>query len=189
MVWEMLDPLLKNYENLLLRVDTHVRTIAETYRDQISCKKGCDACCRFLNLFPVEAFSLSRAFLALPGHARDRATERVSAGKDHCPLLVDGACLLYAERPVICRTHGFPLYLEKQGQAMVDFCPENFKGMTELPKDAMLDLNQLNTLLTAVNQHFIAHIDTALPDRIPVSQALFLCRDIETDTEPGTQHS
>ncbi len=57
---------------------------------------------------------------------------------------------------------------------MVDFCPENFKGIQEIPKSALLDIDQLNTLLTAVNQNFIAHLDTDLPDRIPVSDALQL---------------
>ncbi|MCG8635673.1 MAG: YkgJ family cysteine cluster protein [Desulfobacterales bacterium] len=175
---DALDLLLKNYNDLLERVDTHVKMVTERYRDHIACKKGCDACCRFLNLFPVEAFALSRAFLALPETDQARILEQIEREEDKCPLLINRACLLYKARPVICRTHGFPLYLQKEEGPMVDFCPENFKGMTELPKEAMMNLDKLNTLLTAVNQHFMANVEADLPDRIPVSQALFLCRGL-----------
>ncbi len=170
----IVDQLFKNYNALLQRITAHTSTIMDHLGDCIACKKGCDDCCRFLTLFPVEAFALSRAFAALPEEDRERVISQVRAGDDACPLLVDHICMVYQARPVICRTHGFPIYLEKDGDAMVDFCPENFKGIQEIPKSALLDIDQLNTLLTAVNQNFIAHLDTDLPDRIPVSDALQL---------------
>ena len=64
---------------------------------------------------------------------------------------------------------------------MVDFCPLNFKGMTQMSKEALLDLDQLNTLLIAVNKHFISQIDADLPDRISVSEALDLWQAFEPD--------
>ena len=91
-----------------------------------------------------------------------------------CPLLVDHVCMVYEARPIICRTHGYPLYMEKEGRAMVDFCPKNFKGVKKLDRADMLDLDRMNTLLTAVNNHFIACFEDGLPDRIPVDQALEL---------------
>lgn len=168
------DELFKNYATLLSRVDAHIAQIMETQGSHIACKKGCDDCCRFLNLFPVEAFSLSRAFAALPEKKQNRILDKAKQGEDQCPLLIDHVCMLYPARPVICRTHGFPIYMKKEGEVMVDFCPENFKGMTSLPREAMLDLDQLNTLLSAVNQHFLDNLDADLPERIPVSRALTL---------------
>ncbi|WDP85649.1 MAG: YkgJ family cysteine cluster protein [Desulfobacter sp.] len=185
---EILDPLLKNYTDLLSRVDVHIQQVAARYSDQIACHRGCDSCCRFLTLFPVEAFALSRAFECLDKSAQKKVEKRLqliekSGDKEpeNCPLLVDRICLIYPARPVICRTHGLPLYIKKDGKALVDFCPENFKNMTSFPKDALINLDQLNTLLTAVNKHFTASVDADLPDRIPVSQALFLCRDMIED--------
>ena len=182
---EILDQLLKNYTDLIKRVDAHIKQVADAYPDEITCHKGCDSCCRFLTLFPVEAFALSRAFVALPNTDQEKIVESIESMEEsgdnepeHCPLLIDKICLLYPARPVICRTHGFPLYLEKDGEGLVDFCPENFKGMTSLPKDALINLDQLNTLLTAVNKHFTTSIDGDIPDRIPISHALFLCQDI-----------
>ncbi len=172
------DELFQNYTTLLARVDAHIAKVLKTQAQQITCKKGCDDCCRFLNLFPVEAFALSRAFKALPEKDQNRIQKKAEQGEDQCPLLIDHICMLYQARPVICRTHGFPIYMNKKGDVMVDFCPENFKGMTGLPKEVMLDLDQLNTLLSTVNQHFLGNLDADLPDRIPVSQALTLWDDL-----------
>jgi len=166
------DTLFKNYTDLVTRVDAHIAKVMETHGAQIACKKGCDDCCRFLNLFPVEAFALSKAFSSLPEKDQAQIIEKADQREDQCPLLIDHVCILYPVRPVICRTHGLPIYMEKDGEAMVDFCPQNFTGITELPKDAMLNIDQLNTLLSAVNQHFISNIDGDLPDRIPMSMAL-----------------
>ncbi len=173
--------LFKNYNDLLARVDTHIANIMETQGDQIACKKGCDDCCRFLNLFPVEAFALSRAFKALPKQEQDLILKKAQQDADQCPLLINHVCMLYPVRPVICRTHGFPIYMKKQEEVMVDFCPENFKGISELPKNILLDLDQLNTLLTAVNRHFTAQLEADLPERIPVSQALKLWEALTID--------
>ena len=64
--------------------------------------------------------------------------------------------------------------MEKDGKAVVDFCPRNFKGIKKLERSDMLDLDRMNTLLTAVNNHFINCFEDGLPDRIPVDQALEL---------------
>jgi Fe-S-cluster containining protein len=176
-----LDDLFKNYTDLLARVDAHIAEVMKTHEPHIACKKGCDDCCRFLNLFPVEAFALSRAFEALEESHRAKVLEQMETAPDRCPLLVNHVCMLYPARPIICRTHGFPIYMEKEGELMVDFCPENFKDLTTLPKEVLLDLDQLNILLTAVNQHFIAHFDGDLPDRIPVSQALDLWSSLDME--------
>lgn len=172
--------LLKNYDDLLARIDSHVAGVTTEFTSHIACRKGCDGCCKSLTLFPVEALALSRSFSTL--RPADQARVLEAAPEDgRCPLLKGHACMLYEARPIICRTHGLPIYMEKDGHPMVDFCPENFKGVKELPKEALLDLDQLNALLTAVNQHFLSRINSDLPDRIPVSQALLLCREMEGD--------
>lgn len=82
------------------------------------CRKGCDACCRNLAAVPVltepEWLRLRNAIAELPPDARDAAVGRVlalSPGQRPltCPLLDtgSGACLVYAARPVACRTYGF----------------------------------------------------------------------------------
>ena len=186
----ILDALLENYTALLERIDSHTQRVADDFKGQLACRKGCDSCCRFLTLFPVEALALGRAFERLSPADRARIEENIGEQEQNdpaeeraCPLLIDRACMLYGARPVICRTHGFPLYMEKDGEAMVDFCPKNFKETESLPKEALLSLEQLNTTLSAVNTHFISLLEGSLPERIPVSQAIYLCRDLEPDSD------
>lgn len=166
---------LKNYRALLGQVDAHIKRVETTYSDQIVCKKGCDSCCRFLTLFPVEAFALASAFLEMNKSDQDivrAALEKTTTG---CPLLINHQCLLYTARPIICRTHGYPLYFKKKGETLVDFCPKNFKGVTSFPKESLLNLEQLNTLLVAINNQFLESIKTKpFADRIPMSRALLL---------------
>ena len=173
---ETIHALLENYSALVRRVDEHVRNLEKQYKGNISCKKGCDDCCRFLTLFPVEAFAIAAAFSQLPSEDVE-AVRKACEDEDRCPLLLDHQCRLYPARPVICRTHGFPIYMEEEGNARVDFCPENFQGIKDFPREALLDLNQLNTVLTAVNSHFLQSVEGELPERIPISQALFLFLD------------
>ncbi len=165
--------LLDNYRALVRRADDHARAVFTRYGSHMACQKGCDDCCRFLSLFPVEAAALSAAFLELPPESR-ALIETACAQDTECPLLHNHECLLYAARPLICRTHGLPVCFKEQDSLKVDFCPENFKDLTKLPGDALLDLDQLNTTLAAVNALFLNSIDADLPDRIPISQALFL---------------
>ena len=137
-------------------MDEHIQRLARVHKDRLACKKGCDACCRHLSLFPVEAFALSRAFSHLEAPCREKILEQAQQTDLQCPLLVDHVCMVYEARPIICRTHGYPLYMEKEGRPMVDFCPKNFKGVKKLDRADMLDLDRMNTLLTAVNNHFTA---------------------------------
>ena len=178
MTEHVLDNLLENYTDLITRVDEHIHRLAFVHKDRLACKKGCDVCCRHLSLFPVEAFALSRAFSRLDVPCRERILEQAQRTGRECPLLVDHVCMVYEARPIICRTHGYPLYMEKEGRAMVDFCPKNFKGVKKLDHSDMLDLDRMNTLLIAVNNHFIACFEDELPGRIPVDQALELYQDL-----------
>jgi Fe-S-cluster containining protein len=173
--------ILKNYTALLKRVDGHIRHIEKKYAADIVCKKGCDTCCKFLTLFPVEAFAISAAFIKLPKKTQAAVLEILKTKDDVCPLLIDRSCVLYPARPIICRTHGYPIYMERDGKSFVDFCPENFKGMTSFPKDALISIEPLNTLLIAVNRHFLDCIeaDPSFPERIPMSKALFILNEID----------
>lgn len=171
---------LQNYRTLLERVDAHIQKVEKLFPDQIACKKGCDSCCRFLSLFPVEALSISDAYSRLPENIKQKIAQQLEHHKEDCPLLIDHACILYPARPIICRTHGFPIFMEKDHQVSIDYCPKNFKLITSFPKETLLSIEQLNEMLIAVNQHFLSCVetDTELLDRIPVSQALFILNKI-----------
>jgi len=171
-----MEDLLDNYYRMVARVDALCRGIRDVLSDRITCSEGCSSCCTAITLFPVEAAALNAALEALP-EARQAAVRRhvaVRAGGERCPLLEDQRCLLYDARPIICRTHGFPIVYTEGSERKVDCCPLNL-GEAEQPLSgsAIIDLDRLNTLLVAVNALFLSHADaTDQPERLTIAEAL-----------------
>jgi Fe-S-cluster containining protein len=170
--------ILRNYRNLVDKVDGLCRGIENEYLENIACRRGCDGCCRHISLFPVEALSLAQALRELPEtlatHIRGKA--RAASPDGPCPLLEDGACLLYPSRPIICRTHGLPILTREYGKPAIDFCAKNFKGIESLPGHAVIDLDLLNTSLAAINALFVAQFSNFPPDkeRLTIAEAILL---------------
>jgi Fe-S-cluster containining protein len=171
--------LLQNYKNFVDRVNALCRNIEKEYFEQIACRKGCDACCRHISLFPVEAVNLALALRQLPESQMSHILEKArSASPDGpCPLLEQGACLLYSARPIICRTHGLPILTREHDKPTVDFCPKNFKGVASLPGNAVIELDLLNTTLAAINALFVTEFpgpDKPEKERLSIAEALLL---------------
>jgi len=146
---------LVNYHAFLERIDRLCAKIAAEFAGEILCRAGCSGCCRHLNLFPVEAASLANAVGKLSQEIRDLLAGRADWQEEGlCPLLQDDCCLVYKDRPVICRTHGLPLLADVEGEKRVDFCEENFRGVTSLSGDMVIDLDTLNRTLVAINGRF-----------------------------------
>ena len=99
-------------------IDARVASIRENRPDWL-CGKGCDHCCRRLAEIPqltAAEWDLLKEGLAglAPDHLREigrkmAALAEQSARPVVCPLLdeTSGACPVYAQRPVACRTYGF----------------------------------------------------------------------------------
>jgi Fe-S-cluster containining protein len=86
------------------------------------CRKGCDHCCRHLAAEPeltaAEWLLLRQGIDALPPEVRARVEAGIRALRGAarpivCPMLdeTSGACLVYDQRPIACRTYGF--YVER----------------------------------------------------------------------------
>jgi len=173
-----------NYLSLLSRVDQLCGEITAQFAGQISCRAGCSGCCRHLALFPVESANLLKAVRKLPDEIKMTLSDRIHWPADGpCPLLIDGCCTVYHDRPVICRTHGLPLLTEVDGRRTVDCCPENFKEAESLPGSAVINLETLNSALVAINALFITESDDDRfkgKDRFNIADVIIL----STEQEP-----
>jgi Fe-S-cluster containining protein len=99
-------------------IDIRVHTIRQHQPDWL-CSKGCDTCCRRLAEIPqlteAEWRLLQEGLNALaPAHLEEirektKALANQTSRPIICPMLDPGtgACPVYAQRPVACRTYGF----------------------------------------------------------------------------------
>lgn len=165
---------LENYRALIARIDLLLSQTTAKFASHIACRPGCDACCRHLTVSAVEAAAITCAFKELdPAAALLIRHQAAAAGvSSPCPLLHEGRCLIYHARPIICRTHGLPILIRQEAGTRVDFCPENFRGLTSIPGSAVLDLERLNATLTAINALYLETFPG--PERLELSQALLM---------------
>ena len=145
------------YRALLAKLDSHAKRLLARYRGHIACSEGCAGCCSLSSVFAVEACAMVLSTGRLPAKKRwalfDRAALKTDASGEaaRCLFLLDDRCLLYDARPVICRTHGYPLLVEGR----VDYCPKNFTILRTIESSFILDLGALNTALAGINIAFL----------------------------------
>src|ERR1700680_4556691 len=127
------------------------------------CKKGCNACCYMaVAMTEPEAAMLGQAIGRKPKKPkqwafRDGLVEMAWVGKQRpCTFLQDGACSIYANRPLACRAH-------LNMGASADAC-----DMSEVRETATLNLSVLDTVYAAIcpTTH-LAELRTYFPCRRP----------------------
>jgi len=148
---------LERYRRLIAHVEAYEAALYAKYAPHIACTAGCDSCCILESVCAIEGFRMHEALrasgpaiLSLVAGNRDRADGR-------CVLLLDGRCLLYAHRPIICRTHGYPLLIEGR----VDFCRRNFTELSTIDSENIISLDALNEALARINILFMEEVDDA----------------------------
>jgi hypothetical protein len=143
---------------LRARVDRHFADAVARSPGSFACAPGCSHCCERFSVFEVEAAPIRAALEEIgrrdPG-LRERLREQGrDASSRACALLVDGRCSVYAQRPLICRSHGLPVAVpdtDDPARLRVDHCPLNFVD-GQIPRPSILVLEALNQPLAMVSQ-------------------------------------
>ena len=162
----MSDPL-RNLRALRHKLGHHTARLDQVHR--LACRRGCDGCCQTeRSVAAVEYHALERAVGALSAETRGRLAAQVDA--EHCTLLLDGACALYDERPLLCRAQGYPMAVEDRRTV----CPVSLPGvdLADLPDETLLSVDSLSAILVAVNHLFCQEEGQDPRTRTPVG-ALF----------------
>lgn len=139
------------------KVDAHFDATAERDGDAITCTAGCAQCChRRFDVFEVEAAPIRAALAALerdqPGvRARVRAQADAPTHSERCPLLVDDRCTIYAQRPLICRSHGLPVAVEDNDALHVSWCTLNYRD-GDPPSESIVLLEAINAPLAMLTE-------------------------------------
>lgn len=136
-------------------VDAAARALAHRHADRLQCRRGCHACCNDeLTVTRIEAERIRQAH-----------PELLAKGAPHpvggCAFLDgEGACRIYAERPLVCRTQGLPLQIYFEDEAgeieeRRDICPLNLEGgppLEQLADDALWLVGVHELRLSAIDE-------------------------------------
>jgi Fe-S-cluster containining protein len=136
-----------NYRVLCRYCDDYFASIKKLYPDDMSCGRGCDACCVLDSVCALEAHVLLKCL------GKKRAA-RCGAGRG-CALLRRSECVVYPVRPVICRTHGLPVSLDG-GKTARRTCAKTFAGLdlATLPRQHLFDAALVTANLMRLNVAF-----------------------------------
>jgi len=162
----------KRYEELIRKTDLFCADLVQKFDNRLQCRPGCALCCsRDIDVLPVEFYFLRSCAavsdaVKLPGNS--------SRQQDACSFLRRNHCAVYACRPIICRTHGLPLLIRSEEGEQRDCCPLNAEtlGLDTLACTDLIDLETLNTLLSAVNLLFCKQAGIDPAQKLPLSHLL-----------------
>ncbi len=158
-----------HYKKLLNDIDVLTENLHKRFSKQITCHLGCTGCCQQqLTLSKVEANFITQAIKELSIEKQNnlkqaaQAILEMRAETDACAMLDGLGCSIYEVRPVICRTHGFPISFkdEETQDTLLDVCPLNFaeEENLELGLEDTIDIDRVNLRLAAINYAYCRDI-------------------------------
>jgi Fe-S-cluster containining protein len=166
---------LDSYYAFISDLDKKIEELTFEHSEHLNCKKGCDLCCYSFRIFPVEYFAIANQLNLNTDPDKDNAIEE----KERCAFLKNGACTIYDQRPMICRTHGLPLLsMNEEGTDWeLSFCELNFTTADdeEFHDDNVLIQDSYNSMLFQLNKAFLeqnSHLDFTEFDLIPLKELL-----------------
>lgn len=163
------------YRALVDKVGVFTADALERRRADMACRSGCDGCCHvWLSVSPVEGDAMRAGLAALSPAARADVVERGARERlredahepaPRCAMLSpDGSCVIYGDRPLVCRTQGYALRYpagfipqaavhSRSTAGEVTYCPLNFTAAAPDAPD-VLDAERVDQLLALVNHRF-----------------------------------
>lgn len=139
------------------KVDAFFARVATRHGEDMQCTTGCSDCCHVrLTVTHVEADAIRGELETWTNERRARlAANALAAPPDRCAALdAGGRCLVYASRPITCRSHGAPIRMRPEGARslpVVQSCHRNFTHTTPDP-DCVIDQETLSALTLAVDR-------------------------------------
>ena len=148
---------MSRYPELAAKVDAFFARAMDRHGADMKCDTGCSHCCHVrLSVTSVEAQAIRDEVLSWPHERRAALAANVTAAPpDRCAALdAHGRCLVYAARPIVCRSHGAPIRLTDRSLPIVTSCRENFTahGPAAADPDCILDQATLSALTLAVDR-------------------------------------
>jgi Fe-S-cluster containining protein len=155
---------ISDYKLLRDEIDAKCARLWNLHLSQMNCKEGCSQCCQAFKILPVEFHAIQSS---LDGN---EIAVNKNKKSDQCKFLNEKTCSIYENRPIICRTHGYPLIRlnEEAGAYEVSFCELNFIDykLEKFNRNNVFYEDKYNSKLFMLNKRFIQHIPEKMYDSI-----------------------
>jgi hypothetical protein len=136
------------------KVDAFFERVTQRHGDDMQCATGCSDCCHVrLTVTQIEAAAIRELVASFSVTQREAlSANAASAAPDRCTALDPaGRCLIYAARPITCRSHGAPIRMRQNSLPVVQSCHRNFTHTTPDP-DCVIDQETLSALTLTVDR-------------------------------------
>ncbi len=147
--------LFKKYKNLVNEIEKNTDILENVHKNHMKCRNGCDLCCINFSIFPVEYYYILNE---IRKENLKPQFKKKSLG-DICTFLHNHSCTIYRYRPIMCRTHGFPLiYVNDDDEYELSACELNFAEFDyqNFTMENTLPQDKYNSKLFLLNKEFIA---------------------------------
>ncbi len=155
------ETVIAEYRAFLIKVDVKFGDIQNRNQTQMQCGSGCHQCCLpQLTVFEIERENIRQHLEQNPElvqKLRQLAKNNPHQGQRCQFLEANGNCAVYEVRPLVCRSHGAPLYFKEgvPAKARLDVCELNFRGLKslgDLTNSDFINLDLINQVLALLNQ-------------------------------------
>lgn len=149
---------MSRYPELASKVDAFFERVQARHGADMKCGSGCHHCCHVrLSITRVEADAIRAEVAGWSAEQKQALTANAAtAPADRCAALDPGGrCLVYAARPIVCRSHGAPIRLRAEGSLpVIQACPDNFtaRGPAAADADCILDQTTLSAMVLAIDR-------------------------------------
>jgi uncharacterized protein len=136
------------------KVDAFFARVEARHGADMQCGTGCSDCCHTrLTVTGTEARAIERELATWDALRRAALVANAAvAPADRCTALDPrGRCLIYAARPVVCRSHGAPIRMRQGSLPVVQSCFKNFTTVTP-DADCVIDQETLSALVLVVDR-------------------------------------
>ncbi len=148
---------MSRYPELAAKVDGFFARVQGRHGADMACDTGCSHCCHTrLTVTSVEAAAIAAHIATWSAAQRTELAANVAgAAPDRCTALdASGRCMIYAARPIVCRSHGAPVRLREGSLPVVSACRDNFiaRGPAAADPDCIIDQETLSAMTLAVDR-------------------------------------
>jgi Fe-S-cluster containining protein len=142
--------LFDTYADVMTTLDQTTAELATEYQAQMQCRAGCFGCCiDGFRIRYIEAVEILKGFAQLPPEQAAQVIAQLQGpSTGRCPMLVEGQCSVYANRPALCRAFG----LIVQVQDSYGSCSLNFQEVESLSSLKALNLSPYYEVIEELSQ-------------------------------------